>query len=89
MPAVNVLGPRVVLRVVRHVNRRLVVEVQGSRAGVAVAELVEQGAKVSSLLCGLGGSDNLRLARRKGDCRLLFAAPRDRSPSVDEDVTRR
>eukprot|EP00965_Chrysotila_dentata_P084022 2773657-Pleurochrysis_carterae.AAC.1 len=63
MSAVNVFGSRVVLRVVCQFDRRLVVEVQGGRAGVSVAEFVEQGAKVSSLLCRLGGSDNFCLAR--------------------------
>eukprot|EP00965_Chrysotila_dentata_P090534 2987414-Pleurochrysis_carterae.AAC.1 len=59
----NVFGSRVVLRVVGQVDRRFVVEVQDSRAGIAVAEFVEQGTKVSGFFCRLRGSDNFCLAR--------------------------
>eukprot|EP00965_Chrysotila_dentata_P113136 3738240-Pleurochrysis_carterae.AAC.1 len=75
MSAMNVLGSRVVLRVVGQVYRRFVVEVQGSRTRVAVTEFVEQGAKVSCFFRRLRGSDNFCLARRERDRRLLLATP--------------
>eukprot|EP00965_Chrysotila_dentata_P142521 4711412-Pleurochrysis_carterae.AAC.1 len=82
VPAMDVLGPRVVLRVVRKVDCRLIVEVQGSRAIVGLTEFVQEGT-------GLGRRDNLCFARGKRDGGLLFAAARDCRLAVHEHVAGR
>eukprot|EP00966_Prymnesium_polylepis_P054476 1259405-Prymnesium_polylepis.1 len=65
------------LRVVRNRDRRLVVDVETSRRGVAETKIVKQATKRDGLLSGLGGRDDLGLAGRERDGRLLLGAPRD------------
>eukprot|EP00965_Chrysotila_dentata_P212888 6187308-Pleurochrysis_carterae.AAC.1 len=85
----DVLGPRVVLRVVGQVDRRFVVQVEGARIVIVFAELVEEGSQVSSLFGSLGGGcDNFSFTGGQCDGGLLLAAPCDSSLAVHEDVTR-
>eukprot|EP00965_Chrysotila_dentata_P135516 4480169-Pleurochrysis_carterae.AAC.1 len=87
MASVDVLGPRMVLGVVREVDSRFVVQVQGGGVTAGFAELVEEGTKVGGFLSRFGGRDYLRFARGERHRRLLFAAPRDGSLSIHEDMT--
>eukprot|EP00965_Chrysotila_dentata_P197375 6178154-Pleurochrysis_carterae.AAC.2 len=74
------------LGVVGQVDRRFVVEVQGSRAVGVLAEFVEEGAKVGGFFGGFRGCDDFRLARGKGDDGLLLAAPRNGGLAVHEHM---
>eukprot|EP00965_Chrysotila_dentata_P255471 6212234-Pleurochrysis_carterae.AAC.2 len=67
MAAVDVLGARVVLRVVRQVDGCLVVDMDRRGNRLSFTELGEEGAQVSGLRCGLGGGHDLCLAARQRD----------------------
>eukprot|EP00965_Chrysotila_dentata_P106834 3529486-Pleurochrysis_carterae.AAC.1 len=67
MAPVDVLGPLVMFRVVREVNRGLVVHGQRSRRGAGESQISEEGSEVHRLLGGLAGSHDFGLAGREGD----------------------
>ena len=83
----DVLGTRVMLRVVRQVDGRLVVEMQRGRVARVFAELFEERSEIRGLFCSLGGCDDFCLARRKGDARLFLGGPRNGRLVVHENVS--
>eukprot|EP00965_Chrysotila_dentata_P117203 3873046-Pleurochrysis_carterae.AAC.1 len=58
----DVLGPRVMLWVVRQVDGRFVVEMQRGRVVRVFAELVEERAEIRGLFRSFGGRDDFCLA---------------------------
>eukprot|EP00965_Chrysotila_dentata_P064660 2143926-Pleurochrysis_carterae.AAC.1 len=62
MPAVDVLGALVMLRIVGQVDCRLVVHGQAGGLALRQSEFREKGSQVHSLLSGLGRRDNFCFA---------------------------
>eukprot|EP00965_Chrysotila_dentata_P248449 6208331-Pleurochrysis_carterae.AAC.1 len=86
MSAIDVLGASVVFRVVGKVNGGHVVHRERRRRVGAKPQFREQSAKIYGLLGGLGGSDNLGLARGQSNRGLLLRGPGDGRLPVNEDV---
>eukprot|EP00965_Chrysotila_dentata_P040964 1357752-Pleurochrysis_carterae.AAC.1 len=63
----DVLGSRVMFRIVGQVDGGLVVEVQRDCVARVFAEFVEERPEVGRLLCSLGGRDDFSFTRRECD----------------------
>eukprot|EP00965_Chrysotila_dentata_P118949 3933151-Pleurochrysis_carterae.AAC.2 len=72
---VDVLGPSMMLGIIRQIDGRLVVQGESSRRLRRVAKLGEQGPKIDSLLGSFRCSYYFCFTRREGDCRLFLAGP--------------
>jgi len=82
------LGAAVVLRVVGEINRRLVVHVDGRRAGRGKSELFKELPIVGRRFGGFGGGHNLRLAVGESDRGLLRGGPLDGAALPLDSVAR-
>eukprot|EP00965_Chrysotila_dentata_P261616 6214316-Pleurochrysis_carterae.AAC.1 len=70
---VDVFRTLLVFRVIREVNRRLVVHEESGWFCGGQAEIGKERAQIDSFLGRFGGCDNFRLARRERNRRLLYA----------------